>query len=429
MKEIDFLFIVEHKDRELDSIKIISSILKNKYKKKVVIISLYYHLFLIYKYCPKVIVMPAILGCDVWVMKDIYNVYGNSVVYVNLNWEQLLAPINFIAKQPKDDFAKKMVIHFVWNDVFRKFLIEKGVNENNIRVTDNLTRELLIKYANQNSKEIRCRLAKKFLLDVSKKWIFFPLNYGWAFQTKEMIDGRIASGHDQILAWEYHYYSKLCLEKFINFIGKISSKTDFEIIIRPHPSISPIQYQEVFQKILLGVPSSVKILKDYTIKEWISASDFIASSWSTSVYESFLIGKPSFFYTPIPRPKWLNTNWMDEVQNIANYEQFNFFIENIIPSVNLKSDLNAHNQTALYLNELSIKKNSCGQIKPNLARSQYLYDYYLKTRYFIRDRKQSGFEFDYFAPIGKSYFSLNDWIFILIRKNKLSRFLLNLTKK
>ena len=95
-----------------------------------------------------------------------------------------------------------------------------------------------------------------------------------------------------------------------------------------------------------------------SVREWIVSSDIVGSSWSTSVWDAYNLGIPSFLFTPIERPEFLNTWWNDKVLNINNFSQYY-----------LSKSKNAPNQriqTSTYLFEfISTIINNQFFIKPN----------------------------------------------------------------
>lgn len=123
------------------------------------------------------------------------------------------------------------------------------------------------------NQSLKNNIAKEFLIDPKKEWLFMPMNYGWAFSSDKTIKAKILKE-----AWEY---SQKCLNEFIKFIN------EKEIIIRPHPGVSIEEYNKKFKEIIGKVPKNIFILKNYTIREWIIVSDIIGSSWSTSAQKSF----------------------------------------------------------------------------------------------------------------------------------------------
>ena len=339
MKEVDVIFFVEHKDRELESVKLIASHLK-KTGKKVLILSIFYHLNYLFKYKAKIFVFPYLLSKNDWPVSLLYKMYRDSAVYVNMNWEQLLAPVNLRYKKPKDDFTKKKVYQFCWDESFKSFLIKNKVNEKNIIIGGNVANELLYEMRNKRE-DLRKNFSKKYHLDLNKKWLFLPMNYGWAFSGDSLIKRKIADGYPEKEAWEYREYSKKCLDEFIVFVNELKNRFDYEIILRPHPSISEGDYKKVFKEKLGFIPE-ILINKDYSVREWIITSDIIGSSWSTSVGDAYNIGKKVFLFTPYKRPDWLDVWWKNEIINIKNIDEFdekklsqkeNVEFQNIKPSL------------------------------------------------------------------------------------------------
>jgi surface carbohydrate biosynthesis protein len=319
VKEVDVIFFVEHKDRELESIKLIANKLKEK-GKKVLILSIYYHLHYLFKYKAKIFVFPYLLSQYDWPVSLVYRMYKESVAYVNMNWEQLLFPVNLRYKKPKDNFTKKKVYQFCWNESYKDFLVRNGVDEKNIIVGGNVANELL--YGKLHKREnLRENFSKKYHLDLNKKWLFLPMNYGWAFSSDSLIKRKIAYGYPENIAWKYREYSKKCLNEFIIFVNELKKRFDYEIVLRPHPSISENDYKKLFVQIIGFVPD-ILINRDFSIREWIIASDIIGSSWSTSVWDAYNIGKKVFLFTPYKRPEWLNVWWNDQIVNFKSISEF-----------------------------------------------------------------------------------------------------------
>jgi len=321
-KKIDVIFFVEHKDRELDSYKGVAKILKERYNISSLIISNFFHSYLLWIYRPKLIVWNNLTDNEGWPNGFIWNLYKDDLVYISHRWEQLLSPVNFKFKAPKHPFEKEKVKLFVWNENFKEYLISNGVKKENIFVVGNIANNLLFNMKDKKE-EFREIFSKKFNLNKTKKWIFLPMNYNWAFFTEEMVKRRIQNGYDEKIAWEYREYARKSLKEFIFFVNELSKK-NYEIILRPHPSITEDDYKKVFKEVLGFIPK-ILINKDYSVREWIISSDIIGSSWSTSVWDAYQIGKKAFYFTPFKRPEWLDTFWMREVENIKNIKEFEEF--------------------------------------------------------------------------------------------------------
>jgi surface carbohydrate biosynthesis protein len=323
IKKVDVIFFIEHKDREFETIEAITLELI-KLGLTAIILSVYFDLIKLYKYKTKTVVFPYLLSKEDWPLNLVTNIFGENITYINMNWEQLISKVNEDYKKPQDDFVKKTVKHVSWSENFKEnFLLKNNVLEENICITGNPANDILISLMSKN-KEWRSKLSLQYSLDINKKWLFMPMNYGWAFSKDELINGKILAGYPSDIAWEHRSYAKKCLTSFIDFIINLANNSKYEIIIRPHPSISEEQYLELFHQKTNDIPQNIIINKDYSIREWIISSDVIGSSWSTSVWDAYNIGKKVFLYTPYARPDWLDVWWNNTIENVDSFNNISF---------------------------------------------------------------------------------------------------------
>ena len=353
-EKIDVLFLVEHIDRELESIKNIEKFLSKKNYSSI-ILSISFDIYRLLDFEVKLIVVPFIVHKNDWPAKFIRELYNKEIQILNFNWEQLLSPSNITYKKPRDNFVRNEVYHIAWSKNFRNFLIENGVHEQKIKITGNPSYEIINKLFKKKD-NLRTWLSQELNLKIEKKWIFLPMNYGWAFSSDNFIKRKIKNGYPEEYAWHYKEYSIKCLNLFPDFVSEIND--DYEIIIRPHPSITCDQYKRFFLRKLQKIPKNIYFDRTMSVREWIVSSDIVGSSWSTSVWDAYNLGIPSFLFTPIERPEFLNTWWNDKVLNINNFSQYY-----------LSKSKNAPNQriqTSTYLFEfISTIINNQFFIKPN----------------------------------------------------------------
>jgi len=311
--KVDILFLIEHRDRELDAVCAIAKELKQKYGLSVAIASLLFHsLIAAILIRPKVIVVPFGRQESDFPLGLFRAIYGDKVTYVNMNLEQALSPVNRDYKKPRDQFSKLILKHFCWSKTFKKYLTDNGVIENNIYLTGNPATTLLIRMESSQIYLLKYHIAEKFRLPLNCKWCFFPMNCGWAFISDYHIRARIKDGYDEKKAWAYKSY----LNKTLNIIFKwiAAAKDEMKnrniiIILRPHPSVSVQQYKERFQEVVGYVPDYVYILKDLTVKEWLIISDACYTNFSTVALDAKIIGKPTYLMEPEPFPDFLQMDW------------------------------------------------------------------------------------------------------------------------
>ncbi|THB65932.1 MAG: hypothetical protein D6B27_07755 [Gammaproteobacteria bacterium] len=398
--KVDFLFLVEHEDRELSVVKEICKLLRNKGFSSVVLSAEFHcHLFRCYK--PQCVVFPYATDSDNWLVK-FFSAKKDSPAFVTLNWEQLLSNANKAFKRPRGELIQKHFYHLAWSDDFKSFLVESGVAKENVEVLGNPAVELLYR-ACQNNEYWNGKLRDSYYIAKDKKIVFLPMNYGWAFFSDGKIKAKIEMGYDKNVAWEYRDYSQKCLKAFVGFIHEVSKNTSLHLVIRPHPSISIEQYFEIFdnQGHDIRKVNNITLTKEYTIKEWIAASDVVGSSWSTSVWDAVCIGKNGFLYTPYDRPKWLETSWNNKVPNIDKAED----VEQVM-SASLEPEVAPDTIIGFiseWLVDISLKGVHAELKSKNEAR---LIGYLVRSR--LRDismkylggyKIQKGLQRDYFEPI------------------------------
>lgn len=321
MIKIDFLFLVEHEDREMSTVKRLKKLLEEK-GCTCVVLSTEFHAHLFNNYKAKNIVFPYAIDDATWPIRAFKTKEFKSSNFISLNWEQLLSKANQDFKKPKSTLIQEYFFHLAWEEDFKTFLVRSNVKSNQIQVIGNPLHELLLEDL-KNAPLYEKKLRFEFSLNEGSDIYFFPMNYGWAFFNDDKIKAKIRMGYQPDIAYDYRDYSQRCLESFINFIVKLCAKhRNSTFVIRPHPSISVEQYIDKFKASGLTIPSNLLLTKKYTIKEWIAISEVIGSSWSTSVWDAKKIGKTGFLYTPFERPEWLETFWNPHVPNINDCSGF-----------------------------------------------------------------------------------------------------------
>lgn len=398
MKKVDYLFLIEHEDREGETVKALATKLKDK-GASYVILSIEFHSYLLMYYVPKCVVFPYSIDSKQWPIQFYSN---KNIVFVSLNWEQLLSEANKDFKKPKGDLIKSSFHHLCWTNDFQEFLVNSGVCKENTAILGNPAHEMLNK-AIKNTSSIDANVRKRYGISNHSKIIFFPMNYGWAFAEDHIIKAKIKMGYDENIAWKYREYSQHCLTEFVDFSVELAKREPkSKLVIRPHPSISIDQYLNVFNKKVAQIPENIIFTKDLTIREWISVSNLIGSSWSTTVWDSLNIGKDAFLFTPIARPVWLNTYWNDQVVNVSTVDELMaqqlLSLDSRVPVTNIINDvadwifnLKANDKVlSLSLN------NSKGKTFAYSLRS-FLRCFSMK---FLRGYKvPKGMQRDYFKPI------------------------------
>jgi surface carbohydrate biosynthesis protein len=319
-KNSDYLILVEHTARELDIACLIKYLIEQKGSTIDVMPLPYFNAYNVgRKNHSKVLVAPYCYRLGIY--KPILS-HFTDISLINLAYEQILAKITNNMKAPKDEFTKKFVVYNAWSENYFNYLTKCGVDPANITINGNLS-YALYKYPYRTYFNIpREHLSEKYHLDISKKWLFIPENYGAAFTSDTVMNDKITNGMDPVDAIKYREFAAQSLHVVIQWCARASKSNDIEIIFRPRPAISYQKMQEFFTNVLPEIPDGLKIIKDHTVREWILASDVVMSSYSTTLIEAAIAEKPIAMLEPIPFPDYLDASWYNMVPKIVNYDDF-----------------------------------------------------------------------------------------------------------
>lgn len=294
--KIDILVLIEHVDREM----LVSKLLKKELERKgltVIIGSILFHLpELLLKYTPKAILTPYIGFGKTSPSTLFYHLYGNNIKYFNINYEQILFPFTGSFKAPKTKQAKENQINFCWGLNFKNFLLDNGVLEENIFISGRPYSNAVISM-NEKRDIIRQTLSEKNSLNLNKKWIFIALTDSLALSDLKYAervvkkDGDIEALHQQI-DWDKKTIFKLL--KILEEIDNDSFFENYQIILRPHPTIGKEDYINLFEKLSISIPKKLKIIKNSDAISWLIACDYYITNYSTLIADALAINKPVF---------------------------------------------------------------------------------------------------------------------------------------
>ena len=319
-------FFIEHKTREYESMKKISQILASKYSISSKILSIPFHSHhLVFLKSPALFLLPYCISMHDWPFKAIYQHFSSNVAIMNMCWEQLLTKSNKDYKKPRGQYLLNKIYYIAWNTEFKRYLTDVGVKKDNIEICGNPNLSLL-ESLKQSTMNISKTIRNRYSICENYKICFLPMNYAWAFLSQREIKHRITRGYDREKAEKYHEISKKSLNMFIDFVSNLAEKHSHLIfVVRPHPGVITTQYKSMFGT---RMSKNIIISSEYSVNEWILASDIVGSSWSTVVHDANLYGKQTFLFQPIPLPDWLYVDWMDKVPKLKNINEFDELVYN-----------------------------------------------------------------------------------------------------
>lgn len=329
-EKIDFLICYEHKARELEAIVFLKKELEARGYKVILFSSYEVNL---YKYPQiknkkiKCVITP--VGYDTeslfcWC----FSIVGLVKKIINLQWEQLLAieeenDIN--AYHNPKGFAQK-IVHLCWGENTKKRLNWAGVDVSKLFITGpahlDVLRKPYINYLPQKKD-----LARKYNLDVSKKWILFISSFSLVDLDEHMkISNRAAMG-EAYFDYLYEVSKKtreIILEWFMKFLN---NNPDYIIIYRPHPD--EINKSQLLTK-LEKEDSNFRVISNEGIITWIYNSDVLLNWYSTSEAFIYFSKKQELILRPLKIKKEYDIGIFQDREFVKNYIDFENQIKNPI---------------------------------------------------------------------------------------------------
>lgn len=338
LENIDVLFFIEHIDREMKGTLEVKKWLEQN-GLTVHVASITFGLYQSWKrFSPKVICYPYCKKRN-YAMVELFLMRNPNVICVNLNYEQLLAPATEYSKRPQDEFAKKELIHFVWGQHFKNYLLKNNILEDNIKIVGKPEIQFLINMKKKQESEIRRQIALQEKLDENKRWIFVPFNDGGAFKTKKMMEVQMQRGGfllsdllESIEVTQKH------LKYFFEYTSKVAKeRKDVEIIYRPHPGVDVNNLYRLAEDYGLNKLPNFHIIRSYTIKEWLCSSQVCISNWSTTMVDAQTIGLKTYIFKPSLLSERRKADWMEKFIPIETLDDLRNAIGNNVDS-NVKQE-------------------------------------------------------------------------------------------
>ncbi len=311
MKKIDFVFVYEVKPREFESISLLGYELRRR-GYTVAYVNTWHEFYWLVKgrISAKIVLTSAAYNTEV--LDFMLGFVKSADKVVNMQWEQLLG------MGQKDDKTTdyyiqgkaEEIVHLSWGKANYDRLVEEcHLNKRNVKLTghigmDFLRPELRSYYLS------RQEICKKYGLPEDKKLCLFISSFSYvnlphertAYVGEDFVDLSVDS-QKIILQW---------MER------ALKEREDIVFIYRPHPA-------EANNTELLEMENRLdrfKVIKDFSVKQWILVADQIYNWYSTSLMEIFCAGKSCFLLRPLEMPMNYEIEIFKDAQFMNQYEEF-----------------------------------------------------------------------------------------------------------
>lgn len=318
MKRLDICILFERAARELDVATALAYILASRHGLSTEIVQQYHARATIFgRIRPDVVVLPYAYHHR---YNNHYLMRWRTSTFFSLTWEQLFYPGVATAKTPTGAFAERHVIHHAWSDAYADLLRASGVPDPNIFIGGQPAYALYQEPYRQYFKS-RAQIAREHGLDPARRWVFLPENYNWAFYDDAMLAELIRAGQPAAQVAAMRDVVTASFEAAMRWCATLARRSDVQLIIRPRPATSPVLFRRRMEEVIGALPPGMSITVGDTVREWILASDVVISSYSTSLIEAAVAGRPSFILEPVPWPESLQSEWHSLVPHLRSEQE------------------------------------------------------------------------------------------------------------
>lgn len=331
MVELDFLFLYEHKVRELENLCLMKYELDRRgYRTKIIFVNdatnalsprpLYY---------TKVLCMMACYHNKTlrWHVKD----YIKFDKIIDLQWENIVYPKDEEREDAYKNYLEvgKHVVHVSWGKQNQKRLLEAAhLDPKKVKMVGHVGMDFLREPLNQYyiSKD---ELFEKYHIPKEKKVILFASPYYGDNLSQEYIDDMCSRFGNN---WR-EYYDFMCASQRIvlDWFERICQQHEnMCIIFRPHPGHPSEMAQELERR-----QENFRIIGGESVKQWIVACDKVYTGNSSVVVEAFFAKKDCQLLFPLPTTEGFELKLIADSKHIKDYDEFEKTIletDNVFPT-------------------------------------------------------------------------------------------------
>lgn len=318
MRELDFLFVYEHKVRELENLCLIKYELdKRGYRTEIRYIEDAENELAVKPFIHTKVLL--VMACYdnaalAWQIKD----YVKFDKIIDMQWENIVYPKDEEREGAFKNYKEigKVVPHVSWGPQNVKRLLEAAhLDKKMVKLVGHVgmdfLREPLCKY--YLSRE---ELFQKYDIPLNSKVIFFASPYYGDSLPQEYIEDMCMRFGEN---WT-EYYKFMCDSQKIvlSWLEKICVENpEIQVIFRPHPGHPSVMAEKLAEKC-----SNFRIISGESVKQWIVTCDKIYTGNSSVVVEAFFAQKMCQLLFPLPTTPGFELKLIAESHKLTSYEEF-----------------------------------------------------------------------------------------------------------
>lgn len=314
MKKVDFLFIYEVRNREIDSICLLGAYLESK-GYSVGYVNTWESLYERGEsYNTNVLIVSACY--DNGTYEYFTSLSNRFKKVVNLQWEQIY--VNKVLLLPeKTSWAYSGIalntIHFCWGEFTQKQLHNKfGISNDYLPICGYIPLDFY-REEFERTQIKRDILFSKFGMSLTKKTILFVSSFSLIGLPKS----EEALGDNEEIKEIQIKSQSIITEWFILFL---KNNPDYQVIYRPHPT----EARNEFLFDLMNKNDNFYVIAEESIRHWIFNCDILCNWQSTSAIEMYASRKKTLILRPISIPYLEEMSIFKEglFSAVTSYEEF-----------------------------------------------------------------------------------------------------------
>lgn len=319
LEELDFLFVYEHKVRELENLCLMKYELdKRGYKTKIIHIEDENALKAMRPiYHAKVVVMMACYDNKTieWHTKN----YVKFDKIIDLQWENIVFPMDEKDEKAYKNYSgvAKEVVRVSWGTMNQKRMLEVAkMDPKKVKLIGHVGMDFLrdeLKGYYLSKEEV----LKDYDIPADKKIFLFVSPYFSDFHTEEYLVEmcrRFGEG------WRYYYKDCMLPSKkiILDWMSRIcEEREDVIFVYRPHPGEKSEQADAMEKRY-----KNFKVIGDKSVKQWILISDKIYTGNSSTFVEAFFGKKMCYLLFPVPVPADYELAFLKDADKISEFDDF-----------------------------------------------------------------------------------------------------------
>lgn len=317
MKELDFLFVYEHKVRELENLCLLKYELDRRgYTTEIRYIEDAENELAVKPFIYTKVLL--VMSCYdnhalAWQIKN----YVKFDRIIDMQWENIVYPKDEEREGAFKNYKEigKAVPHVSWGQQNIKRLLDAAHLDQRLvkpigHVGMDFLREPLSRY--YLSRE---ELFQKYDLPVESKVVFFASPYYGDSLSQEYIAEMCARFGDN---WG-EYYKFMCDSQHIvlKWLEDICTEnSDIHVVFRPHPGHPSLMAERVDQKC-----TNFHVIGDESVKQWIVTCDKIYTGNSSVVVEAFFARKMCQLLFPLPVTEGFELKLISDSRRLTSYDE------------------------------------------------------------------------------------------------------------